>query len=277
MKINTHPSAAIILVLILTVIDFSTYNVSIILGISLFILIVLIFSGNADKLKKNIFYFIPYAIITILINLIFVSEGSHMIFQIMGKKFTLESLIYALIMSLKLLNVIYIFPLFGVLVDSDDMVSFFSSIAPKSTITLLISAKIIPRLKRRYDSIREVFSLRGVDFSKKRKRDMIEGFLPVIASLTEDTLEGSFEIGEAAFIRGYLGNKRTIYEKKKLNSKDYLILILCLIQISFFIWCSMNDYIYFDIYGTVVLNSFFNIYISINIIIMLIISVVIVY
>lgn len=277
MKINTHPSAAIILVLILTVIDFSTYNVSIILGISLFILIVLMFSGNADKLKKNIFYFIPYAIITILINLIFVSEGSHIIFRIMGKKFTLESLVYALIMSLKLLNVIYIFPLFGVLVDSDDMVSFFSSIAPKSTITLLISAKIIPRLKRRYESIREVFSLRGVDFSKKRKRDMIEGFLPVIASLTEDTLEGSFEIGEAAFIRGYLGNKRTIYEKKKLNSKDYLILILSIIQISFFIWCSMNDHIYFDIYSTAGLSSFFNIYVSINVIIMLIISVVIVF
>lgn len=277
MKINTHPSAAIILVLILTVIDFSTYNISIILGISLFILIVLIFSGNTEKLKKNIFYFIPYAVITILINLIFVSEGSHIIFKFMGKKFTLESLFYALIMSLKLLNVIYIFPLFGVLVDSDDMVSFFSSIAPKSTITLLISAKIVPRLKRRYDSIREVFSLRGVDFSKKRKRDMIEGFLPVIASLTEDTLEGSFEIGEAAFIRGYLGNKRTIYEKKKLNSKDYLMLILCLILISFFIWCSVNDHIYFDIYSTAGLDSIFNIYVSINVIVMLIISVVIVF
>ncbi|MFA6939838.1 MAG: energy-coupling factor transporter transmembrane component T [Clostridiaceae bacterium] len=277
MKINIHPIAAIILVLILTIIDFSTYNVSIISGILLFILIVLIFSGNADKLKKNIYYFIPYAVITILINLIFVSEGSHVIFQAMGKKFTLESLVYALIMSLKLLNVIYIFPLFGVLVDSDDLVSFFSSIAPKSTLTLLISAKIIPRLKRRYESIREVFSLRGVDFSKKRKRDMIEGFLPVIASLTEDTLEGSFEIGEAAFVRGYLGSKRTIYEKRKLNSKDYLILMLSLVQMIFFIWSSMNDYIYFDIYSKAGLNSFFNIYVSINIIMMLIISVTIVF
>ena len=277
MKINIHPIAAIILVLILTIIDFSTYNVSIISGILLFILIVLIFSGNADKLKKNIYYFIPYAVITILINLIFVSEGSHVIFQAMGKKFTLESLAYALIMSLKLLNVIYIFPLFGVLVDSDDLVSFFSSIAPKSTLTLLISAKIIPRLKRRYESIREVFSLRGVDFSKKRKRDMIEGFLPVIASLTEDTLEGSFEIGEAAFVRGYLGSKRTIYEKRKLNSKDYLILMLSLVQMIFFIWSSMNDYIYFDIYSKAGLNSFFNIYVSINIIMMLIISVTIVF
>ncbi|MDV3427827.1 MAG: energy-coupling factor transporter transmembrane protein EcfT [Bacillota bacterium] len=277
MKINIHPAAAIILVLILTVIDFSTYNVSVILGILSFILAVFIFSGNADKLKKYIYYFVPYAVLTILINLIFVSEGSHVIFQISGKKFTLESLAYALIMSLKLLNVIYIFPLFGVLVDSDDLVSFFSSIAPKSTLTLLISAKIIPRLKKRYESIREVFSLRGVDFSKKRKRDMIKGFLPVIASLTEDTLEGSFEIGEAAFIRGYLGNKRTVYEKKKLDTKDYIILLLSLVLIIFFTWCSMNDYIYFDIYSGLRLNSFFNMYVSINVIIMLIISVVIVF
>ena len=277
MKINIHPLVALLLTLIFIIIDFSTYNISVILGISLFILIVLIFSGNADKLKKNIFYFIPYAILTMLINLIFVSDGSHVIYEFFGKKFTLEALAYAIIISVKLLNVIYIFPLFGALVDSDDLVSFFSSIAPKSTLTLLISGKIIPRLKIRYQSIKQVFSLRGVDFNRKRKRDMIEGFLPVIASLTADTLEGSFEIGEAAYIRGYLSSNRSVYERKELNSKDYLILIFLLVQISFFIWCSINDYIYFDIYSGIGLASFFNIYVSINIIIMLIISVIIVF
>lgn len=277
MKLNIHPFVVLILTLVLIMIDFSTYNISIILGILLLIIIVMIFSGNSDKLRKNIFYFIPYAALTILINLIFVSDGSHVILELFGRKFTFEALAYALIISVKLLNVIYIFPLFGVLVDSDDLVSFFSSIAPKSTLTLLISGKIIPRLKGRYQNIKEIFSLRGVDFNRKRKRDMIKGFLPVIASLTEDTLEGSFEIGEAAYIRGYLSSKRTVYEKKRMNYKDCIILTFLLIQIIFFIWCSINDYIYFDVYSTVGLNSFFNIYVSINIIIMLIISVTIVF
>jgi energy-coupling factor transport system permease protein len=277
MKINIHPLVVLILTLVLVIIDFSTYNISIILGILLFIIIVMIFSGNSDKLRKNIFYFIPYADVTILINLIFVSDGSHVFLELFGRRFTLEALFYALIISVKLLNVIYIFPLFEVLVDSDDLVSFFSSIAPKSTLTLLISGKIVPRIKGRYQNIKEVFSLRGVDFNRKRKRDMIEGFLPVIASLTEDTLEGSFEIGEAAYIRGYLSSKRTIYEKKRMNNKDFLILAFLIFQISFFIWCSINDYIYFDIYSGVSLQSFLNIYVSINIIIMLIISVTIVF
>lgn len=277
MKLKINPSAALMLVLVLIIIDFSTYNVTVITGILLLILIVMIFSGNADKLKKNIYYFIPYAVITMLINLIFVGDGSHVIFTVFGKRFTWEALFYALIMSLKLLNVIYIFPLFGILVDSDDMVSFFSALAPKSTLTLLISAKIVPRIKRRYENIKEVFSLRGVEFNKKRKKDMIEGFLPVIASLTEDTMEGSFEIGEAAYIRGYLSSKRSVYEKKRISIRDILIIIFSLVQAGFFIWCSMKDYLYFDIYSGVSLSSFFNIYVSVNVILMLIISVITVF
>ncbi|HCW03851.1 MAG TPA: energy-coupling factor transporter transmembrane protein EcfT, partial [Clostridium sp.] len=107
------------------------------------------------KLKKGLVYFIPFALVTIIINFFFVDKGSKILFTILGKNFTLEALIYAVIFSSKLLLIIYIFSMIDLLLDNDGAVSYFSRIMPKSTLLLTISFKLFPALKRRITSLRE--------------------------------------------------------------------------------------------------------------------------
>ena len=89
------------------------------------------------------------------------------------------------------------------LLDNDGAVSYFSRIMPKSTLLLTISFKLFPALKRRITSLREVYSLRGVDFDNKSFEGKSRSYTPILANLLGTSLEEAFDIGEAAYVRGF--------------------------------------------------------------------------
>ena len=102
-----HVLTPLIIFLILIIITFSTDN-PVIIGTELIISIVIfLISGNITKLKNGFMYFIPFALCIIIFNMAFVSKGSIVLFSILNKKFTLESMIYAIILAFKLLLVFY--------------------------------------------------------------------------------------------------------------------------------------------------------------------------
>lgn len=229
MKINYkkyHVLSSILLCLLLLIIAFSDNNPLVLGIISALCIFILVSGGEKKKIKTGIIMFIPFFIITMIINSAFVWEGRTILFYISGKEITLESIIYSFITTYKLLIVIYIFMILGVMIDSDRAVSFFSGKIPKSTLMLMISLKLFPYMRNRLFNLKEVYSIRGVDFQGKSISEKIRSFIPVLSVLLEDSLEDSFEIGEASYVRGFLSSKRTIYDRQKLRSEDIYILIL---------------------------------------------------
>jgi energy-coupling factor transport system permease protein len=67
----------------------------------------------------------------------------------------------------------------------------------------MIGFKLIPGLKRRFSDVVNIYELRGINFNKNALKDKLIGYIPVMSVLLEDSLEGSFEIGEAAYVRGF--------------------------------------------------------------------------
>lgn len=255
-EVNTlHILTVAVICFSLLVITFLTNN-PVILGSILITSFIIFYSKKSlGKFKLGLIYFFPFFIVTTTINFLFVGEGKKRLFSIGGKDFTLEALIYGSILAFKLLLIIYIFMLISLLLDSDRAVSYFSSKMPKSTLVLMIAFKLFTIMKQRMASIKEIYSLRGVNFEGKGLKDKVKSYVPILSILLECSLDGSFDIGEAAYIRGFLSSKRSVYERQRFFTKDYLLILNSLLLIAVYIVCDMLGTVKYDVYMDV---SIFN-------------------
>ena len=243
-----HVLTPLIVFLIMLIITFSTDS-PVIIGTEIIIaLVMLLTSGNIKRLKSVFIYFIPFAIFIIIFNMAFVSRGSIILFSILNKNFTLESMLYAVILAFKLLLVFYLFMILDIMIDSDRAVSYFSSKMPKSTLTLMIGLKLIPEMKERFKNLMDIYSIRGLAFNKKTAKEKTKSYIPILSILLEDSLESSFDIGEAAFTRGFLSTKRSTYDRQILNIKDSIIIFIGFILMVVFSIAKYKGYTEFNIY-----------------------------
>lgn len=242
---------------------FSNDNPMILASIYTFIIGMIVSSKETKKFKLGFMYFIPVAILIVVINMFFVSAGSKTLFYLFHKRFTLESIIYAVVMAFKLLAAIYLFMILEIMIDSDRAVSYFSSVMPKSTLMLMISFKLVPTMKERFKSLKEIYEIRGVVFNKKKSKEKTASYVPVLSILLEDSMEGSFDIGESAYVRGFLSGKRSVYERQRFYIRDFKIIGLSLALIIFYCFAQFKHWVQFNIYDGVTIINFINIGIAI--------------
>ncbi|WP_051624342.1 energy-coupling factor transporter transmembrane component T [Clostridium akagii] len=255
---NIHVFSTLVLNFVLLILVICSDNPLIVGGIFIPIMCILVVASKLSSLKRSILLFVPFAILTIIINLIFVTQGKTIIFILFNRAFTLEAFIYALSLSFKLLLVILIFMLLGVMIDSDKAVSFFSSVMPKTTVTMMISLKMFPQMKKRMTSLREIYSIRGVDFKAKGLKNKIKTYVPLLSVILEDSLESAFDIGESSFVRGFLSSKRTVYDRKKFINNDYIILFSSMILLGAFIIIKALGKDNFNVYDDINLSKIIN-------------------
>lgn len=255
---SVHVLNAIFLNLLFIIIIFSCDNPLIMGGIFMFTVFVLAYYESSNSIFKGILYFVPFAAITIIINMLFVYEGHIILFSIAGKKFTLEALIYALLLAFKLLLIIYIFEIIKIMIDSDTAASYFSYIIPKSTLLMMISFKLFPTMRDRLKNLKDIYAVRGVDYNDKTLKGRIGAYIPILSVLLESSLEDSFDIGEAAYVRGFLSGKRTIYEKQKFSTKDHIMIAESIILMISYIFISLKNYLKFDIYNQISIQNVIN-------------------
>lgn len=234
--------------MILIVVIFSSDNPLLIFSIFLINLVIFCLSKSYNKLITGFKLFIPFSVVTIVINMVFVWEGKITLFYILGKRFTLESLIYSVILSSKLLLIIFVFMMLELMIDSDRAVSYFSSKLPKSTLMLLISLKLFPNMKNRIKNLRDVYFVRGVNFNSGGLKEKVKSNVPILSILLENSLDGAFDIGEAAFVRGFLAADRTVYDKQIWRPLDYILVLESVVLMIFFIYGKIKGRLEFQVY-----------------------------
>ncbi|MGK0467959.1 energy-coupling factor transporter transmembrane component T [Clostridium sp.] len=269
-----HVLTAALLGLNLLVITFLCKNPIVLTIIFMFCVFTMLYSGNIEKLKNGLKYFIPFSILAIVVNMMFVSQGSTTLFYLFGERFTLEALLYGVILAFKLLVVIYLFMVCSIIIDTDVASSYFSSKLPKSTLTIMISLKIFPNMKNRIINLKEIYSIRGVDFEGKKLKEKIKSNIPVLSVLLEDSLEGAFGIGEAAYVRGFLSGNRTVYDKPRLQTTDNLLIIGSSAAMIFYLIIKASGLDDFNIYMKVSASQLINYWIIVLLILVIIIEII---
>lgn len=255
-----HVLSIIIINIFMMIISFSTDNLLIVSITLLWSLLLLINYKDYKSIKTGFIIMLPIAIFTALINIFIVNAGNTVILTIGSKQITLEIIIYVVVMSIKLLTILYLFYLLGDMLDTDKALSYLSKKSPKLTLMLLLCLKLMPNMKKRLISLKEVYMVRGIDFNSKSKKEALKANVPVLSILLEDSLEKSFDIAESAYVRGFFSGKRTEYERQEFKVKDYLIIAYFIMLLVIHIIFTILKLNYYDIYGSVNILSFFNIY-----------------
>ena len=255
-----HVLSTFCLIISMMIVTFSSDNPMVVLSTLIWSVVLLIRYKDYKNLKLGIILMIPMILVTGIVNIILVNAGNIILFEIFGKFVTLEILIYILVSSMKLLVIIYLFNILNNILDTDKAVSYFSKRCPRVTLIVLLSLKLIPNMKKRVQSLKNTYIIRGSNLEASSKKDSIKAYVPILSILLEDSLEKSFDIGESAYVRGFGSGKRSEYEKSKLAFRDYVIIFYFIFITIMHITLCILGKITYDIYGSDGIFSFINVY-----------------
>lgn len=247
-KKGLHVSVLSIYALIIMSMAFLTQDPIILLGLLVTEILLLVSLKKINVVKRTFKIFWPLLILTILINLIFSSAGVYVLFSVFNKVITLENIIYSSLFGVKLLVVIYIFYIIEILIDSDSAVSYFSAKMPKTTLLFMVCFKLIPNMRKKLRDLKDIYTVRGVDFESKSRFDRIKAQIPLLMVVIEEALESSFDIAESAYTKGFLTAKRTVFMNRKLNFIDLIISSGCSITFVIFIVLKSLGKLDYDVY-----------------------------
>lgn len=186
------------------------------------------------KARKKLGFFIPAFFAISLINPFFNTRGDTVLFYYFGgRAYTLEAVLYGMILALVFFTVANWFTCYNVLVSSDRFLYVFGKTMPSVSLLLSMILKFIPSYRKKLKEICMARSCVGKGLDAKTKKEQIENGAQMISALTSVSLEHSIVTANAMHSRGYGLEGRSCYAIYRFRTSDLfcevLLLLLCLI------------------------------------------------
>ena len=154
------------------------------------------------------------------------------VFPLLGRvMITLETLVFALVMGIRLLIVFTAFMLCNQAINPDKVLSMAARLFPRSALLVALTSKTIPHLLRKLQSVGEVAQCRGANFHTGSLVARIKNRLPLIRVLFISSLEDSFNIGESIRARAYGSGPRSSYFRHRWRPGDTLVAAASLLSL----------------------------------------------
>jgi len=169
-------------------------------------------------------------ILVVLINALMVHDGRTVLWRgpfipVFGRlTVSLEAIYYGFAMGIRLLDVISIFCLFNLMVHPDKAINLFSRLAGKSALVVALTARMFPLTAQKYENIRAVQQVRGVDFDRGPLTEKVKKSSALLNCLMLSALEDSLEIAESMQARAFGSGPRSRYRHYRWQPRDTLCL-----------------------------------------------------
>ncbi|MBI4431198.1 MAG: hypothetical protein HY587_05755 [Candidatus Omnitrophica bacterium] len=203
---------------------------------------VAVFNGW-EKWKDYIRTTSSYVVLFVAINVLVNGEGETVIWKMpalvpgLGVKISLEEIYYNLRLCSQMLMLLTCFLLYSIMQDVDSVLKFLLRVAPRSTLTLILTSLLVPLVRRRLSDAEDALICRGARFEKGGLLDKIRARLPLIKIALQSCLEGSWETTEALEARAYGVGPRTSLRLLAWQTAD--IAALCL-GLSIWAWLGIT-------------------------------------
>lgn len=134
-----------------------------------------------------------------------------------------ETLVFVVVMSLRLLVVFSAFNFANAVVNPDDVLSYSARIFPQSSLLLALTSRLIPLFTQRLRRVAEIQQCRGVNYHTGNYLNRVKNRLPLVKVVLLSSLEDSFNLGESIQSRAYGSGPRTSYYQGSLRRGDWLL------------------------------------------------------
>lgn len=202
---------------------------------------------------------VPFMVLLVLVNPLFAGTGETVIWS--GPRLpgfgvyalSLEGVLFALTMGLRLLVVLGAFLVFSLAVNPDRLLGLVQRPAPRVVLMLLLATRLYPALADDYRNIRQAFAARGVRFDGGTRLGCWRAHLLVLRAVLVSALERALEMAEAMHARHYGLGARTVYHSEIWRPRDGIVataaVLLAAIGLSAAVW-GVSSYAFYPVAGS---------------------------
>ena len=180
--------------------------------------------------KRVVSYFftalLPLSVLIALFNFLFSHYGVTVLFEIRGIDFTLESLIYGLIFSVKTTATLLWLDCFNEIVTGDKIIYLFGRVSPKLALVISMVLRFIPLIRAQSEDIANAERGIGIATESGKLRGRLRSTARRLSVLVSWTLERGIDTSDSMSARGYGLRGRTSYNSYVFSVRDAAVLIL---------------------------------------------------
>lgn len=182
---------------------------------------------NGKKGWKTILGLLPMFVILTVINPLFNTLGVTKLFEVFGRRYTLEALVYGAALASMFVIMMLWFGCYNKVLTSDKFTSLFGSLIPAISLVLVMVFRMVPNFIRKTQQIIGARKSIGKGISENATtKEKIQDGGTVLGALTSWALEGSVVTGDSMRARGYGAAKRTSFMIYRMTAADWILLTL---------------------------------------------------
>lgn len=207
------------------VIQHPVYLLAALVGASAYFLLL-----KGSKGVKTILAILPLCLLIAAVNPLFNTLGQTELFPLFGRPYTLEALIYGLVVAGIFLVMMLWFGCYHVVLTSDKFTSLFGNLIPALSLLLVMVLRLIPNLMGKAVQISTARKCIGKGMGEYAgKKEKLRGGMTLLSALTDWELEGSVVTADSMRSRGYGAAKRTNFQIYRMSTRDWVLLAAMLI------------------------------------------------
>ena len=178
---------------------------------------------HGSKGLKRIAMMLPLFLAVALLNPLVNRDGVTTLFRVLGIPYTLEALVYGMVLGGMFLTMILWFSCYSAVMTGDKFTSLFGNLLPSISLLLVMIFRMVPSL------IRKGKQITGARQSIGKEMSGMDEAMTVLGCLTTWALEGSIVTADSMRSRGYGTSKRTSFMIYRMTLRDWGLLTAILV------------------------------------------------
>ncbi len=182
---------------------------------------------NGVKGIKTVAVLLPLVIVIAAVNPLFNHEGEHVLFQIFGRPYTWEALIYGASLAGMLVTMLLWMGCYNAVMTSDKFITLFGKAIPTISLLLLMVLRLVPNLLRKMRQLAGARKCigRGAGEKSTKRQQAVDG-MNVLSALISWALEGGVVTADSMKARGYGTGERSRFQIFRMTARDIVLLVL---------------------------------------------------
>lgn len=159
------------------------------------------------------------------VNPLFNTMGSHVLFLLGHRPYTLEALYYGMALAAMFTAVVLWFLSYSIVMTSDKFTALFAPLMPALSLLLVMVLRLVPAYRRKGRQISGARKCVGKSMGESR-REKLSAAADTLSALTGWALEGSVVTADAMRARGYGAAKRTGFQLYRFTLRDVALSVI---------------------------------------------------
>ena len=176
---------------------------------------------------KTVCGMLPLFLLISGVNPLFNTRGNTVLFRVFNRPYTLEALLYGMVLAAAFVMVILWFRCYSIVLTGDKFTALFAGVVPSLSLLLVMIFRMVPHTAgkaRQIDAARRTLG-KGVS-ERDTLLSRVKHGTVILSALTSLSLEESVVTGDSMRARGYGAAKRSGFMLYRMTGRDVSLSVL---------------------------------------------------